>query len=175
MSLSQLGVAPLAVNGYLWDTIKSIDTTFNKKYGTRIPFFPLGDAASGVKAWEKKAYVVYDRMFKFNRSPFYPIKHEQIIYSVKGNEQDILEWGAAIQIILDRSDDAGKDINNWIRANGGNDEYPIYFHELHVHQTLPQTASSSENIRDISSKPSYIADFFVDMKYHYTKSLEDYL
>ena len=135
MSLSDLGVAPLAVNGYLWDTLKAIEPTFDAAYGQKTPIFPLGDSASGSKSWGNKTYIVYDRMFKLGYGAFYPKKSEQILYYVKGNETDSLLWGSAIQIILDREDDAGKDINQWIRDNGGNEEYPVYFHYIRVNQT----------------------------------------
>lgn len=175
MSLQDLGVAPLAVNGYLWDTLTQIEPTFTTKYGTKTPIFPLSDAASGKKTWENKTYIIYDRMFKLGMGPFYPKKKEQILYVVKGNETDSLLWGSAIQIILDREDDAGKDINQWIRENGGNEEYPVYFHYLRVYQTESSISSASDMKRDFSSRPYYLTEFIVDMCYHYTKSLEDYL
>lgn len=175
MSLSDLGVAPLAVNGYLWDTLKAIEPTFDTAYGQKTPIFPLGDSSSGSKSWGNKTYIVYDRMFKLGYGAFYPKKSEQILYYVKGNETDSLLWGSAIQIILDREDDAGKDINQWIRDNGGNEEYPVYFHYIRVNQTTSSISSSSELKRDFSSRPYYITEFIVDMCYHHTKSLEEYL
>lgn len=175
MSLSDLGVAPLAVNGYLWDTMKAIDPTLENKYKTKTPIFPLSDQASGTKSWENKPYIIYDRMFKLGMGPFYPKKKEQILYYVKGNEEETFYWGAAIQTILDRMDDAGKDINQWIRENGGNEEYPVFFHYLRIYQTDSSISSSSEMKRDFSSRAYYVTEFVIDMCYHYTKSLEDYL
>jgi hypothetical protein len=78
-------------------------------------------------------------------------------------------------MILDRTDDAGKDINDWIRNNGGNDEYPVYIHKLRVNQTTSSLATEKENIRDFSIRNFYVTEFIVDVEYHYTKSLEDYL
>lgn len=175
MSLSDLAIAPLAINGYLWDTFKAIEPTFAKKYANKMPFFPVSDAASGQKQWENKPYIIYDRMFKFSRGSFYPIKQEQLVYVVKGNEAQIFEWGAGIQMILDRGDDSAKDVNNWIRNNGGNDKYPVYFHSMKVYQTRPMMGSAAENARDFSTRPYYMSDFFVDMDYHITSSLESYL
>lgn len=175
MSLSDLGVAPLAINGYLWDTMKAIDPSLQNKYKTKVPIFPMSDQASGNKSWENKPYLIYDRMFKLGGSPFYPKKKEQLLYYVKGNEEDSFLWGAAIQTILDRMDDAGKDINSWIRENGGNDKYPVFFHYLRVYQTDSSISSSSEIKRDFSTRAYYITEFYIDVCYHYTKSLEDYL
>jgi hypothetical protein len=159
MSLSNLGVAPLAVNGYLWDTMKKIDPSLEAKYKNKIPIFPLSDQASGNKSWGNKPYLIYDRMFKLGGGPFYPKKKEQLLYYV----------------ILDRGDDAGKDINQWIRENGGNEEYPMYFHYLRIYQTDSSISSSSEMKRDFSTRAYYVTEFYIDMCYHYTKSLEDYL
>ena len=175
MSLIDLPVAAIPINAYLWDTMKKIEPSLAAKYGQKIPIYPLGDAASGNKSWENKSYFIYDRMFTIMRSPFYPIKCENIHYFLKAKETDTLLWGSAIQMILDRSDDAGKDINNWIRNNGGSEEYPIYFHKLRVNQVASSLASTKENLRDFTNMPFYISEFIVDAEYHYTKSLDDYL
>ena len=175
MSLSDFGVMPLAVNGYLWDTMKAIEPSLSSKYKNKTPIFPLGDAASGTKAWENMSYMIYDRMFTIMKNPFYPIKCEEIRYYLKAKETDTFLWGSAIQIILDRQDDAGKDINDWIRNNGGNEEYPVYFHKLRVNQVTSSMASEKENIRDFSIRNYYVTEFIIDAEYHYTKSLEDYL
>ena len=177
MSLDQFGIAPIVVNKYLWDTMKAIQPNLSSssKYGNTIPIFPLGDSASGKKSWENKSYMVYDRMFSRSKNPFYPQKNEEIRYYLKAKEQDTLIWGSAIQTILDRQDDAGKDINAWIRKNGGSEEYPIYFHKLRVYQVSSSMATEKENLRDFSTRPFYITEFIVEFCYHYTKSLEDYL
>jgi len=177
MGLSDFGIAPIIVNNYLWSVMKLIEPTLtqSKNYGTTIPFFPLGDSNSGKKGWENKSYVIYDRMFKAMKDPFYPIKCEEIKYHLKAKEQDSFIWGSAIQQILDRQDDAGKDVNNWIRNNGGSVKYPIYFHSLRVFQLSESMPTDPGNVRDLSSRPYYISEFIIDMKYHYTKSLEDYL
>lgn len=175
MSLADLGVMPIAVNGYLWDTMKAIEPSLATKYGNKVPIYPLGDAASGTKTWENKTYMIYDRMFTIMKSPFYPIKCEEVRYFLKAKESDTFLWGSAIQMILDRSDDAAKDINAWIRNNGTCDDFPIYFHKMRVNQVSSSMASAKENIRDFSILPFYVTEFIVDVEYHYTKSLSDYL
>lgn len=175
MALTVFTPAPLPVNGYLWDTILRIDPTMAAAYDGKRPFFPMSDQAAGKAQWENKAYVVYDRMFSFNRSgSFYPIKNEQLMYSIKGTEVELFQWGSAVQMILDRQDDAGKDVNNWIRNNGGSAVYPIYFHSLRVHQTFRGLSGEAQNIRDESTRAKIVTDFIVSMEYHYTNSLEDY-
>jgi hypothetical protein len=177
MSFESIGVPPLAVNGYLWDTMKQIDPTLTqtKRYGNKMPFFPIGDSASGQKQCENKPYFIYDRVFRFASGPFYPKKRESFLYYLKANAVDSLQWSAALQLILDREDDAGKDINEWIRNNGGNDEYPVYFHNLRVYQSRSGAPSSPGSLREETSRPYYITEFMIDICYHFTKSLEDYL
>ena len=177
MSFSDFGIAPIVVNNYLWETMKTIEPSLSqtKNYGQKTPFFPLGDSASGNKSWENKTYVVYDRMFKSMKDPFYPIKCEEIRYNLKAKEEDSFIWGSVFQTILDRQDDSGKDINAWIRENGGNDVYPLYFHSTRIYQVSSSLATEKENLREIGVRPYYVTGFIVDMKYHYTKSLEDYL
>lgn len=167
MTFSQLTLPPVTVNGYLWHTMKRIEPSFARKYGQTIPFFPLSDSASGTKSWEDKTYIIYDRMLRMNQTPFPYIKKEHLIYAVKGKEQSSLEWGMALQYILDRRDDAAQDINDWNRAQ----ENPagVYFHSVKVHQV------ESSRSRDFSTRPYYITEFIVELEYHLTDSIESFL
>lgn len=177
MSFEQLGVPPLAINGYLWDTMKTIDPTLTKtsRYGNKIPFFPIGDSTSGQKQWENKPYFIYDRVMRFSSEPFYVKKRESFLYYLKAKPVETLQWTAAFQLILDREDDSAKDINNWIRNNGGNDVHPVFFHTLRVYQSRSGAPSSDGGQREETSRPNYISEFLVDTCYHFTTSLEDYL
>ena len=51
MSLSDLTLPVLAVNGYLWDVMKEVEPSFSTRYGSTLPFFPLSDSATGA-SWE---------------------------------------------------------------------------------------------------------------------------
>lgn len=170
MTFDQFPIPAVTVNHYLWDTMKSFDATLDKKYGTKIPFFPISDAASGTKSWENKPYVIYDRMMRRSKNPFYPIKNEHIMYYVKGNEIQTLQWGAAIQFVLDRMDDAAQDINDWNRSQAT--PSGIYFHHLRVYQTDSGDMGSASVTRDFSVRPFYITKFIVDTEYHFTESFD---
>lgn len=175
MSLSTLGVPTLAINGYLWDTITTIDPDLLDNYDNIQPFFPIGDSTSGKKSWENKPYFIYDRVFRFNSNPFYPVKRESTLYYLKAKEIESLQWSAAVQIILDREDDSAKDINNWIREQDNPEDYPVFFHNLRVYQSKSGSSSSDGDAREETSRPYYITEFMIDTRYHFTKSLEDYL
>lgn len=173
MSLSVFTMPITTVNGYLWDTMKQVDPSLSKKYGQRVPFFPLSDSTSGTKSWENKPYVIYDRMLRIRRNPFYPIKNDHILYYLKGNEEQTIEWGSAIQYILDRQDDAAQDINDWNRNQ--TDPAHVYFHHLRVHQTDSGDMGSPSGTRDFSVRPYYITRFIVEAEYHLTDSIESIL
>jgi hypothetical protein len=164
MSFSSFSLPATVVNGYLWSTMKQIEPSISKGYGNKVPFFPLSDSASGTKSWENRPYIIYDRMLKMGKSPFYPIKHEHLLYYVKGNVEQTLEWSMAIQQILDRGDDAAQDINYW----NASQEIPsnVYFHSLCVEQTTDGDMSSPTTTRDFSVRPNYITQFIVVMQYH---------
>ena len=78
MTFSNFSLPAKTINGYLWHTMKQIEPTFEKQYGQIAPFFPVSDAKSGTKSWEKKPYIIYDRILKVTESPFYQIKKEQV-------------------------------------------------------------------------------------------------
>jgi hypothetical protein len=115
MSFDSIGIPSLAVNGFLWHTMKQISPSIASQYEEIIPFYPIGDSAAGDEPWDNNPYFIYDRVFRFNSSPFYENKRESTLYYLKAREVDSLEWSAAIQMILDREDDSAKDINEWIR------------------------------------------------------------
>ena len=164
MSFSNFTLPATIVNGYLWHTMKEIDPSVSKGYGNKIPFFPISDAASGTKSWENKAYFIYDRIMKMQSKAFYPVKQEHILYYLKGNETQTIEWGMAIQQILDRGDDAAQDINDWNSKQqvAGN----VYFHSLCVEQITSGDMSSATSTRDFSVRPHYITQFVVVAQYH---------
>lgn len=167
MTFANFTLPAITINGYLWSVMKQIEPTFQKQYGTKIPFFPMSDSATGTKSWENKTYVIYDRMLRVTGSPFYPIKKEHLLYAIKGKEEQTLEWGMALQYILDRQDDAAQDINDWNRQQ----ETPsnVYFHSLRVFQT------GESRTRDFSNRPFYITEFIVEAEYHLTDSIESFL
>jgi hypothetical protein len=165
MTFPNLTVPATIINGYVWYSMKQIDPSVSKGYGNKLPFFPITDAASGTKSWENKAYFIYDRIVKMKRTPFYPMKQEHLLYYLKGNEQQTLEWGVALQQILDRGDDAAQDINLW---NESQDEPGnVYFHSICLDQINTGDMSSSMLTRDFSTRPNIVTQFVVVADYHF--------
>jgi hypothetical protein len=115
MSFDFIGIPALAINGYLWEIMQKFDNNLEEKYNGVIPFYPIGDSAAGDEPWDQKPYFIYDRVFRFSGAPFYENKRENVLYYLKAREVDSLEWSGILQLILDREDDAAKDVNDWIR------------------------------------------------------------
>jgi hypothetical protein len=162
--LSELDVAAVYINNYLWGVIKKIDPDFVSSYNGIVPFFPLSESASGDAPWNDKPSIVYDRLFTVSKSPFYPIKTEQIHYAVKATENQSLYLGSAIQLILDRQDDAAKDINEFMSI--AYPESAIRFHHLRVYQPASAVSKAGGGVRDFTTRQYQVSKFFVDAEYH---------
>jgi hypothetical protein len=173
MTFNMFPLPSVTINGYLWDTMKQLEPTLAKKYKGKVPFYPISDSASGSSSWDENPYIVYDKMIRLTRQPFPYIKRDHTLYYLKGNEIDTLQWGLAIQAILDRGDDAAQDINDWNRAQAV--PAKVYFHNLIVSQTDSGDMGSPSNTRDFSERPFYITRFIVDAKYHFTESVDSIL
>ena len=128
MSLSSfLPVPVISVNRYIWDTMKRIDPALDQEYGGIVPFFPLADSRGGDANWGDKPYIVYDITTRKRQNRFYPKHAIQIYYFIRGQAQDVIVWSNAIQHIIDREDDAAKDVNSFM-ADKHPDEANVYFH-----------------------------------------------
>jgi hypothetical protein len=176
MNFDFIGIPSVAINNYLWHTMKILEPNLSSQYGDTTPFYPVGDSAAGDKPWDKRPYFIYDRVFRFSGKPFYEHKRESTLYYLKAREVDSLLWAAAVQLILDREDDSAKDINAWIRENGGCEEYPVYFHNLRVYQSRSSSPSSDGKVREFSTvQPYHITEFMIDTHFHFTKTFDEYL
>ena len=148
-------VPAVPINRYLWSKIAELDPDLVMEYNGVMPFFPLGESASGENAWDghEKPTVVYDRMMVINPSPFYPIKKEQIHYAIKANPSDSIVWGSAFQYILDGMDDVAQEINKYNKDK----DYGLFpprsalqtspRSQVRGHRgTIPPTSSTSPNL-----------------------------
>lgn len=160
MSFDQLANPAVAVNGYVWESMKAMEPTLAPIYKNIIPFFPNTDQFSGTAPWENNAYVIYDRTFRTAKGPFHPVKRESIIYSIRGTTAQTTDWSMAIFKILDRQDDAAQDINAWNRRQST--QNGVYLHHVRVSQngaSIPRT---------FSTQPLNVVELFVDIEYHFT-------
>lgn len=150
------------VNKYLWNELKSIDSTLDAQYDYQ-PFFPLADSKAGDQGWGNKTYVVYDQMFKFRAKPFYGIHKLQIMYWIRGDADEVLGWTNAIAHILDRQDQSARDINVYLRDN--DPDAGIYFHDIKTFQV----DSANEERMDLAVRQYYTESLIIEMNYHITR------
>lgn len=154
---------PQYVNRYLWNALKQIDPTLSTKYGSVVPFFPLADSRAGDAGWGNKPYLVYDILFRFRQTRFYPIHRIQIIYFIRGQADEALGWTTAIASILDRGDASAQDINTYLAQNEPN--AGIYFHNT---KAFMVDTSNNERL-DLSVRQYYTETLIIEIDYHITK------
>ena len=157
-------IAARYVNGYVWDSMKSIDSSLEGDYKGIVPFFPISDSRSDEWPWKNKPYVIYDQMFRLRSRAGYFIHKTHVLYFIKGNPTEVLAWTNAMALILDRQDSSAQDLNDWLAEN--HPDAGIYFHWFRVMQ-VDQT---SENRMDISTNQKYLSTMVVEFEYHITKN-----
>lgn len=157
-------IASKYINGYVWDSLKSLDDSLEQDYGNIIPFFPVSDSPTDEWPWKSKPYVIYDQMFRLRSRAGYYVHKTYTTYFIKGSPVEVLAWSNAMALILDRQDAAAQDINNWLAAN--HPDAGIYFHWLRV----AQVDQTSENRMDIAVNQKYLSTMIVEFEYHITKT-----
>ena len=170
-SASSVPNAVAVVNGYLWDSLNKIDPGLNPKYKGITPIIPMHDSSAGKLPWGDNPYLIYNRIFRRAVTPFYPIKRDTFFYTLKADAGQTMEWTIAIQIILDRQDDAAKDVNEWNRMKHetvpGWDQ-PVFFHSFRLFQIERTDA------RSYSVDANQETQFMLDAQYHFTKEASDF-
>lgn len=152
--------APTVINNYIWDNMQLMDPDFTAGYGSIVPFFPLYDNQSGNQKWADKTYVVYDIMSPARRPGLYAVKRAQLLYSIRGTVPDIFTFRELIVDIIDRDDDAGKDINDWAGVNVPDNN--LYFHRFFVNEVN----WSSEVTLSKDTRQPVTKDLIVEFFYH---------
>lgn len=167
-SLPSVPLPTTALNAYLWWALKDIDPALDNMYrvnGQRLgpmgPIFPYSDSAAASIPWGDKPYLLYDRVPGRPTNPFYPIKRDVYHFSLKADATQALEWVGAIQQILDRQDDAAKDVNNFNFYHPDGQRVPVFFHHLRVYQIDP--AAETKHLNDSDQ----FTDIMVVAEYHF--------
>lgn len=159
--------APVVINNYIWNEFKSIDPDFTDTYGDVVPFFPLYDNMAGDSKWSNRTYAVYDIMSTNRRSPFYVVKKSQLLYSIRGTVPDILYFRDIVSQIIDRGDDAGKDVNEWAGESVINNQ--VFFHSFETHEVN----WSAEVTLAKDTRQPVTKDLIVSFDYHLARQHND--
>jgi hypothetical protein len=116
--------------------------------------------------------IQYDRLLRFRRNAFYPMKCEQLLYYVYAVPSKIIDAGIIISQLLDRSDAAAEDLNRWCMAKQQGDNpiidlavaiiHNVYFHDIKVYQL--------EEVRDLTELAALrgltLNKFVIEYDYH---------
>lgn len=178
------------INLYVWEQFKTHAPAFYNLYGPTsggpdiVPFFPAPANNLPTAVIDNDLpYVMFD---KFSRvrggyKYFYPIKTDQMRYTIVGgslydinrNQQDryatTINLTSLIQSILDREDDAARDINEFTKTlpDYNSPNYPelskYYFHCVNVYQS-----GFTDTQQDVSDFMEYnpTRDLIIKYDYH---------
>jgi len=159
--IRQLPFPPMWINAYIKEELLKYD--FNNVFVVPSNPSAIDDAFSGKNTLEgpnlygpgnyPDIAIQYDRLFRFRRTPFYPMKCEQLLYYIYStNTAKLYDAMTIISQLLDRSDASAEDLNNWCKRVGIKDPetgyvtsipYNIYFHDMKVYQ-LEETRDLGE-------------------------------
>ena len=180
------------INLYVWEQFKTHAPTFYNLYGPTsggpdiVPFFPAPANNLPTAVIENDLpYVMFDKFSRVRGGSggykyFYPVKTDQMRYTIVGgslydinrNQQDryatTINLTSLIQSILDREDDAAKDINEFTRTlpDYNSPSYPelskYYFHCVNVYQS-----GFTDTQQDVSDFMEYNPTRDLVIKYDY--------
>jgi hypothetical protein len=152
--------APTIINNYIWDCMQVLDPVLTAGYAGIVPFFPLYDNQAGNAKWGTKPYAVYDIMSPARKAGLYAVKRSQMLYSIRGTVPDLFTFRDLIIDIIDRDDDAGKDVNEWAGINAPDND--LYFHRFAVNEVN----WSSEITIAKDTRQAVTKDLIVEFFYH---------
>ena len=133
---------PTFINAYLADKVKG-------SMSYTLPFFPtsptaIQDFTETFPDSQNNVFGVYDRMLRMRRSPFPHIKCEQILYyfyKTAGDPVSLIETVQVVSDLLDREDESGEEVNNWIRSYQANNPGPLVLED----GSLPSTTGEDSD------------------------------
>ena len=119
---------PQAINKFL--TAKSVPAGWTNI----IPYFPVHDSTGIDASWEHKPYVVYDWISLRTPTDLYPRKTEQLVYSIRGQIDEIYKIRDDIVGYLDRQDESANELNLWQQEALPTEEC-VSFHTMRAWQS----------------------------------------
>ena len=163
------------INEYISEKVMdSLPNSFTQKFR----FFPqlptdINSITDDMPEAADNIFVVYDRMFKMRNRAFPHIKNEQALYyfyKMAGLPDDLYDTVQIVYDLLDREDESGQEINQWLQSKIVNDVItvnnkdfkPVFFHSFKVYQ-LQETRDTMNHgtVRTFAG-----SKIIVDYKYH---------
>jgi len=177
------------INLYVWEQLKNKAPQFYDLYPNTsggkglVPFFPAGTINLPPEVVDGDLpYIIFDKFTKVRTGSykyFYPMKSDQMRYTVYGGSlygeassgSDryglTINLTSIISMVLDREDDAAKDINDFAKGledyQDSMDEFKYYFHCVNVFQS-----GYAENQQDVANLMEYQPrrDLIIRYDYH---------
>lgn len=171
-----IAYAPIFINEYIKEKVSGL---FSDQYA--LPFFPTFptdiNGLTETFPHSSGTFAVFDRMFKYRRSPFPHIRSEQVLYYFYATQNDgpeqLIVISQQVYDLLDGQDESAQDLNEWIRsklnpisgkfiASTGEEFDPVFFHNLHVYHL-----QESRDIVDFGSARTFAGNkLIIDYEYH---------
>lgn len=162
----------LFINKYVWEQFRLNDEDFYNEYvenGRRfVPIFPVNDPNAGAISWGSRPYILYDNFVKARTGKdkyFYPIKSQQMLYSIRGaSVEDVYAMRHIMISALDREDAAAEDVNKFASTSNTEPNKPplVYFQCINAYQvTYMKDATNLDTTRT-----PYQTDLIVKFDYH---------
>ena len=164
----------LLINKYVWEQFRLADESFYNQYRNNgiplVPIFPLNDSNADARLAlvGDKPYILYDNFVKARTGKdryFYPIKSQQMLYSIKGATiEEVYGIRHIIISALDREDAAASDIQDYLKTEGIDSD--VQFHCINAYQVTYMKDSTNLD----TTRTPYTTDLIVKFDYHINTS-----
>lgn len=166
---------PIFINRYLAEKVSEY---FGGDFS--LPFFPTVpteiDALTETFPLSDGTFAVYDRMFKYRRTPFPHIKSEQLLYyfyKMQGlTTERLMEISQLAYELLDREDESAQELNDWIRTKQLSqspivDDEGVPFSGVYFHRIKMYQLEETRDIIDFGTARTYAGNkIIIDYDYH---------
>ena len=136
----QTSYPALKINGYLEEQLRKFNIV-TSNLGS--PFIPVSstsiDELYGELLFQREdgslpVLIAYDTLSRFRPTPFYKHKRQQVLYTVHGTLEGIIDTIRIINAALDREDAAAQDVNLWASKNQSDLTQDVFFHNIKTFQ-----------------------------------------
>lgn len=167
---------PIFINKYLAENASG-------RFELAFPFFPTlpTDIDALTQSFPEGTFAVFDRMFKYRRTPFPHIKSEQLLYyfyKMQGDPELLMELSQMAYELLDREDESAQELNEWIASkivvingekvvNFGTANSPEYFNPVFFHRIKMYQLEETRDIVDFGTARTFAGNkIIIDYDYH---------
>lgn len=164
---------PHWINAYLFDKLSEYDDIGIDKTQQLVPIFATTPTSTEEiyknvvqsTTVEQPLIIQYDRLMRFRPNSFYPIKKEQLLYYLYSTSiANVNNANIVISQLLDREDEAARDVNAWAANNASTLNVPhnVFFHNIKVYQ-----ADETRDVLELASaRTIFVNKIIIEYDYH---------